>query len=113
MSLSLHIVFNDPKRAQVYHPLAFQEVLRRSWWPLAQRLGLPLLQKLECLFISTRQEAESILREFEVVRGALGQPDHGGISQGDAAYMLRRLSEVEPLIMEAVQEWDHVDHLSL
>ena len=113
MSLSLLIGFKDPKRAKVYHPFAFQVVLLRSWWHLARRLGLPLLQQLECLDIKDRCEAECLIHELEVVRGVLQEPDNVGISRGDAAYMLRRISEVEPLIKAAIQEWNHVDYLSL
>ena len=113
MALSLQIFFHDPKRNYISHPFSFQDVLRRSWWPLAHRLGLPLLQQLECLSIRERDQAENLLRELEAVRDALRNPDGVSISRDDAAYMLQRISEVEPLIRGAVQDWSHVDHLSL
>jgi|ERR1043166_3881059 hypothetical protein len=113
MALALQIFFNDPKRKTVYHPFSFQDVLLRSWWPLAQRLALPLLQQLECLFIRDQEQAESLLRELEVVRNALQDPENVGVSREDAAYMLLRISEVEPLIRGALKEWSCVDQLSL
>ena len=80
---------------------------------MAKRLALPLLQQLECLSIRDQEQAERLLRELEVVRGALQDPDKVSVSQEDAVYMLQRISEVEPLIRGAVKEWGRVDHLSL
>jgi len=113
MALALLITFSDPKRKDVSHPFSFQDVLRRAWWPLAHRLGLPLLQQLECLDIRDRAKAESLVRELEIVRTALAQPDAVCVSEGDAAYMLQRISEVEPLIRGAIQDWDDVVNISL
>ena len=89
------------------------DVLRRAWWPLAERLGLPLLQQLECLDIRDRATAERLVRELETVRTALARPDAVFVSEGDAAYMLQRIGEVEPLIRGAIENWDDVANLSL
>lgn len=88
MALALLITFSDAKRKDVSHPFSVQDVLRRAWWPLARRLGLPLLQQLECLDIRDRSPAESLVHELETVRKALAQPHAVCVSQGDAAYML-------------------------
>jgi len=113
MALALMITFRDPKRKDVYHPFAFQDVLRRAWWPLAERLDLHLLRQLECLDIRDRATAERFVRELETVRTALAQPDVVCISEGDAAYMLQRISEVEPSIRRAIEDWDDVVNISL
>src|SRR5262249_55803930 len=113
MALALQITFSDPKRKDVYHPFAFQDVLRRAWWPLAKRLNLPLLQQLECLDIRERAEAERLVRELETVRQALAHPEAVDISEGDAAYMVQRISEVEPLIRETIENWEDVVSVSL
>lgn len=72
-----------------------------------------MLQHLECLVIKDRASAESLIRELNTVRAALGHPEAVGVSEGDAAYMLQRISEVEPLIRGAIQEWDDVIDISL
>jgi hypothetical protein len=113
MALALMITFSDPKRKDVYHPFSFQDVLRRAWWPLAKRLELPLLQQLECLDIRDQATALSLLRELEIVRSALVQPAAVSISESDAVYMLQRISDVEPLIRGAIQDWDDVVNISL
>jgi hypothetical protein len=113
MSLALQITFKDPEREEIYHPFSFEDVLRRCWWPIAQRLGLPHLEQLECLEIREQQEAESLLRELAVVREALKGEDQDGISRDEAAYMLRRIDEVEPLIQEALREWGGVESSSM
>jgi hypothetical protein len=113
MALELLITFRDPKRKSVFHPFSYQEVLRRAWWPLAQRLGLPLLQRLETLDIRDRVEAEALVQEFGIAREALTRPAALDITEQDAAYMLKRLGEVEPLIRDAVRDWDYVDNISL
>jgi hypothetical protein len=113
MALALQITFKDPEREDVYHPFSFEDVLRRCWWPIAQRFGLPHLQQLECLTIRERQEAENLLGELEVVRNALESSDHEGISPDEAAYMLKRIEEVDPLIREALEDWGKVSSLSL
>jgi hypothetical protein len=113
MALELLITFRDPKRSNVFHPFSFQEVLRRAWWPLAERLHLPLLQRLETLDIRDRLEAEALVRELGVARQALGRPEAAGISEPDAAYMLKRIDQVEPLIRRAIGDWDDVESISL
>jgi len=114
MSLALRITFSDPDHGRdVYHPFSAQDVLVRAWWPLAKRLGLPLLQQLECLDIRDRAAAESFVRELEIVRSALTDPSAVGISERDAAYMLQRISDVEPLLLGAIQDWDDVVNISL
>ena len=113
MALELLITFKDQNRQRVFHPFSLQEVLRRAWWPLAKRLGLPMIEQLECLDIRDRAAAENLVRELETVRNALAKPEAACISQGDAAYMLKRISEVEPLIRTAIKDWDSVDSLSL
>ena len=113
MSLALSIDYSDPSSERVYHPFAFQNVLRRSWWPLAKRLNLPLLQKLECLIIKQRNEAEELVAEFQAVKLALQTPETAGVDIDDASYMLKRISQVEPLIQRAIQNWEKVDCISL
>lgn len=113
MALELLITFRDPKRKHIFHPFSLQIVLQRAWWPLAKRLGLPLLQQLETLDITERSDAEQLMREFEVARSALLRPEVVSISEDDATYMLKRMSELEPLIRGAIQEWDDVDSISL
>ena len=114
MSLSLRITFSDSDRSRdVYHPFSFQAVLLRAWWPLAKRLNLPLLQQLECLDIRNRVDAEKLVDELEIVREALAHPEAVSISEGDAAYMLQRISDVVPLIRGAIRDWDDVVNISL
>jgi hypothetical protein len=113
MALELLITFHDPKRKPVFHPFSFQLILRRAWWPLAKQLDLPMLQRLETLDITQRSEAEQLVCELEIVRGALIHPEVLGILDEDAAYMLRRIGEIEPLIRAAIQDWDAVKNISL
>jgi hypothetical protein len=113
MALELLITFRDPKRKKAFHPFSFQVVLKRAWWPLANRLGLPLLQQLECLELTRRADAEQLVRELGIVRDALLRPEVLGISEEDAAYILKRIGEVVPLVRGAIQEWDDVDSISL
>ena len=113
MALELLITFRDPKRKEVFHPFSFQVVLRRAWWPLAERLRLPLLQQLETLDIRERLEAEALIHELGVAREALARPEAVGISDQDAAYMRKRIDQVEPLIQGAIRDWDCVDSISL
>ena len=114
MSLALTITYSDPdRRRDVYHPFSFQAVLVRAWWPLAKHLGLPLLQQLECLDIRDRADAEKLVRELQIVREALANPEAVSISEGDAAYMLQRISDVLPLIQRAIKDWDDVVDISL
>ena len=113
MALALLITFRDPKRNKVFHPFSVQEVLRRAWWPLAERLRLPLLQRLETLDIRDRVEAEALIREIGIACEALTRPAALDISEGDAAYMLKRMDQIEPLIRDAVRDWDYVDSISL
>jgi hypothetical protein len=113
MALELLITFRDPKRKSVFHPFCFQVVLYRSWWPLARRLGLPLLQRLETLDIRDRVEAEALVRELGIAREALTTPAALDIAQEEADYMLKRIDQVVPLIRDAIRDWDYVDCISL
>ena len=113
MALELLITYKNRSRPNLFHPFSLQDVLRRAWWPLARRLGLPILQQLECLEIRDLANAKALLREFEIVRQALAQPEAVFVSQNDADYMLKRISEVEPSIQTAIEEWEQVDSISL
>ena len=113
MALELLITFRDPTRKSVFHPFCLQVVLRRSWWPLAQRLGLPLLQRLETLDIRDKVEAEALVRELGIAREALTRPAAVDIAQEEANYMVLRIDQVVPSIQDAIRDWDHVDHISL
>ena len=113
MSLDLMIEYKDANREAYYHPFSFQRVLRECWWPLAERLGLETLQRMECLFITDRQEAEQLLGEFRVVQRRLQQPSQTDVPPDDAAYMLQRLGEILPAVEQAIANWDQVKELSL
>jgi len=113
MALELLITFRDPERKAIFHPFSFQEVLRRAWWPLAERLRLTLLQRLETLDIRDRLEAEALIHELGIAREALARPEAAGISDQDAAYMRKRIDQVEPLIQGAIRDWDYVESISL
>src|SRR6185369_16733281 len=113
MSLSLRITFSDPDHSRdVYRAFSAQDVLVRAWWPLAKRLGLPLLQQLECLDIRERADAENFVCELEIVREALAHPEAVSISERDASYMLQRINDVAPLIRGAIKDWDDVVKIS-
>jgi hypothetical protein len=110
MALELLITFRDPKRKSVFHPFCFQVVLYKARWPLAKRLGLPLLQRLETLDIRDKVEAEALVQELGIAREALTRPAAVDIEQ---VYMLKRIDQVVPLIQDAVRDWDYVDSISL
>ena len=61
MTLSLTIRYKDPVRETSDQPFSFQDVARRCWWPLAEKLRLETLSRIECLVTSDREEAESSL----------------------------------------------------
>jgi hypothetical protein len=72
-----------------------------------------LLQRLETLDITERLEAEALVHEIGVARQALDRPETVGICEQDAAYMLKRIGQVEPLIQQAIRDWDYVESISL
>jgi len=113
MSIDLVIEYKDPDRKAFYHPFSAQQVLRECWWPLAERLGLETLGRMEDLFITDRAEAELLLAEFRVVQNRLQQPGQTEVPPDDAAYMLLRLGMILPAIEQAITEWDQVKELSL
>jgi hypothetical protein len=113
MALELLITFRDPTRQSVFRPFCLQVVLRRAWWPLAKRFGLPMLQQLECLHIKTRAEVETLIRELDIARKALARPEEVAVSDSDAAYMLKRSGDVQTALRAALEEWENVDVASL
>ena len=71
MSLDVCIKYKDASRPEYRHPFCFQSTLRNYWWPLAEKHGLETLQRLECLLIRDRAEAEQLVRELRVVENLL------------------------------------------
>ena len=113
MALDLCIRYKDPFRPESWYPFSLQSVLIKHWWPLARTQGLEMLQRLECLFIQDRAEAEQLIREFRFVETLLKSPDHGGVPEGVARDMLDTLATLLPLLDVALAEWDNVKELSL
>jgi hypothetical protein len=113
MSLDVCIKYKDPSRPEYWHPFCFQSVLREQWWPLAEKHGLETLQRLECLFIEDRAEAEQLVRELRFVENLLKSPDRGGVPEGTAQYMRDRLGILLPVFDSALAEWDNVKELSI
>jgi hypothetical protein len=113
MSLDLCIKYKDASRPEYWHPFCFQSVLREQWWPLAERHGLETLQRLENLFVEDRTEAEQMVRELRFVENLLKAPDHAGVPQATAQYMLDRLAILLPVFDGALSEWANVKELSI
>ena len=113
MSLDVCIKYKDPARPEYWHPFCFQSTLLKYWWPLAGKHGLQTLQRLECLFIEDRAEAEQLVRELRFVENLLKSPGRGGVPERAADYMLDRLAVLLPVFDHALAEWDHVKELSI
>ena len=113
MSLDVCIKYKDPSRPEYWYPFCPQSVLREQWWPLAEVHGLAQLQRLECLFIEDRAEAEQLVRELRFVENLLKTSDRGGVPEGTATHMLDRLAIVLPVMDAALADWDQVEELSI
>jgi hypothetical protein len=83
------------------------------WWPLAKKLRLDTLARIESLIIEDCDEAGKLVRELRVVEDLLRTPGQADVPAEDAEYMLLRIGQVAPLIEAAIAEWDAVECLSL
>src|SRR5262245_58519563 len=106
MAVSVTIEYKDPAREALDHPFSRQSVMREFWWPIADRLQLPTLQRLETLWITERDEAERLVAELRVVEQHLRQHDAGN------EYVLTRIGQVVPLMEQAIAEWHQVAGVS-
>lgn len=113
MGLDLTITYKDPRLPPLSVFFCNQRVLRDVWRPLAKKLKLPLLQRLECLFLRTKSEAEQLLLELRVVEERLDDPKSCGIDDATADYLLEGLDKCLPLLDETVAHWQEVRELSL
>ena len=113
MSLDVCIKYKDSSRQEYWHPFCFQSTLRDYRWPIAERHRLETLQRLECLFIEDRAEAEQLIRELRFVESLLKTPDRGGVPKRAAEYMLGRLNVLLPVFDAALAEWENVKQLSI
>lgn len=107
MTVSIMIEYKDPAREDLHHPFSFQQVMRDFWWPIAEQLNLPTLQRLEILWITERTEAELFVAELRVVEQHLRQTGQ------ENEYVLRRIGEVIPLMERAFAEWDQIEGISI
>jgi len=107
MSVSVMIEYKNPAREALHHPFSFQSVMREFWWPIAEQLGLPTLQRLEVLWITEREEAERFVAELRVVEEYVRQPGRGD------EYVLTRIGQVVPIMERAIAEWDQVAGVSI
>jgi hypothetical protein len=113
MSLDLRIEFKDPARQAYNHPFSAQRVVRECWRPLAKRLDLPTLLRMEDLWISDRAEAEQLLADVRCVQNHLLKHSQIDVQPADAEYMLGRLRTILPAIEQAITEWEQIKELSL
>ena len=97
MSLSVLIKYKDPSRPDYFNGVCPQSVLRDFWWPTAERLHLPTLERLEVLSITERSQAEALVRELRTVQTRLQAPDHLGEPPKLVAHVLERLLVLLPV----------------
>jgi hypothetical protein len=107
MAVSVMIEYKDPAREALHHPFSFQSVMHGFWWPIAEKLQLPTLQRLEVLWITEREEAERFVAELRVVEEYLHR------TGSDNEYVLTRIGEVVPIMEQAIAEWDQVAGVSI
>ena len=89
-----------------------QATLRDFWWPLAERLSLPTLQRLEILSITELAEAQQLVAELRLVEAGLRSPDQLGVPDW-APYILATLDRLLPVLETTLTEWEQVEYISL
>jgi hypothetical protein len=111
MTVELHITFKDPDRERVQQPFLFHSTLIDTWLPLAEQLGLPMLERTGVLMLDKEDEARRLLAELRTVqqfirrtRKQLGP---------DRMWLFRRLTKVIRFVEDAVADWDGVAGISL
>jgi len=104
MSLDLLIDYHNPARESFWHPFSVQSVLRECWWPLAEKLELAMLQRLECLWINEVWEAKQFVSELRIVQQHLQQSGPSDVPTRYVAYMLERIDTLLPFIEHAISE---------
>jgi hypothetical protein len=113
MALSVTIKYKDATREPIDRPFCFQRVAQEFWWPIADRLNLPTLQRLECLFISDRAEAEQLVAELKTVERYLRESEQAIAPPDTAEYVLTRIGQVVRLVEQAIREWDQVAEITI
>jgi hypothetical protein len=84
MTVELHISFKNPDRERVQQPFLFHQTPIDLWLPLAEQLGLPMLERTGVLMIHTEDEARRLLAELRAVQQFIRRtrreigPDRGG-----------------------------------
>lgn len=105
--MSLSLIINYKNGESLIHPFSFQSVLHERWWPLAEQLNLPTLQRLEILRITDSEEAERFVAELRIIEQYLKRPGNAD------DYMLTRISELLPIMERAIAEWGQVAAVSV
>jgi hypothetical protein len=113
MALSVTIKYKDSAREPLDRPFCVQRVAREFWWPIADRLHLPTLQRLECLFITDRVEAERLVAELRTVEQHLRAAEQVIAPPDTTKYVLTRIGQVVPLVEQAILEWDQVAEITI
>lgn len=111
MSLMLLIFYRDG-RPLYGNGFCGQATLKNFWWPLAERLSLPTLQRLEILHITELTEAQQLVAELRLVEKGFRSPDQLGEPEW-APYILATLDRLLPVLDATLAEWEQVDHISL
>lgn len=113
MAIDLFVEYKDEAREAGYFPFAFQRYARAYWWPIAERLGLERLQRLECLVIHDLAEAEALVAEIQAFGRYVEAAPRSEIAPEHRAYLLERIEQVVPFLRDVIAEWDQVDHIWL
>ena len=111
MSLSVLIRYRDG-RPDYHNGFCHQSTLREFWWPLAERLSLPTLQRLEVLHVTQRVEALQLVSELRRVAEGFRSPGQLGEPKW-ASYILETLDRLIPVFEATLTEWEQVEYISL
>ncbi len=111
MTVELHISFKNPDRERVQQPFLFHQTLIDIWLPLAEQLGLPMLERTGVLMIHTEDEARRLLAELRAVQQFIRRTRRE--IGPDRMWLFRRLTNVIRLLEDARGHWADVAGVSL
>jgi hypothetical protein len=111
MTVELHIAFKDPDREGVQQPFLFHQTLIDTWLPLAEQLGLPMLERTGVLMLDKEDEARRLLAELRTVQQFIRRTRRE--LGPDRMWLFRRLTKVIHFVEDALADWDGVAGISL
>ncbi|HEX2620611.1 MAG TPA: hypothetical protein VHL11_10695 [Phototrophicaceae bacterium] len=110
MSIDCHIVRKVESGESLSTPVAAQQTYLQNWKKTGEQLGLKLVTQFEYLYITKNETVHQLIEELAVLK--VYWETHLDLTSDSISRYMLRINSVTRILLEALEIWDEIDHIS-